>query len=260
MLKWLRRNRNLVRTTVSTLLLITALPLAIDAQASNRLFKRPKPPKTTPVAGPIVGLVGRGGDRPCPATPLPLVAVTPEQRVPNPASAAPTIQVWGKMTAANPTLWFYLPYSRKSAVTANFGFNGKETPITLPDQPGFVPVSIADLGELKVGQSYQWTLTVKCGIQPVVSGWIEWVEVDALKLQKLKAAKPTQQAVAYAQEGIWYDAVNILAIQRFQKPHDVTVNQLWQQLLGDLSDPQSPKEQRESIEKVVGQPIVQLPK
>jgi Domain of Unknown Function (DUF928) len=251
----------LIGITIATLCL-TACPWVFRAQATNRLFKRPKPPTTPPIAGPIVAPVGRGGGIVCPNTPLPLITLTPEQRVPNPSSAAPLIQVWGKMTAANPTLWFYMPYDNKGLLKASFVLDGKEQPVALPNKAGFIPVSLRDVdqAQLKVGRSYLWSLTVQCGLQPTVSGWVEWAEVDPLKLKRIKAAKPAQQAVTYAQEGIWYDAVNILAIQRFQKPQDANVNQLWQQLLVDLSDPKAPASQREFTEKVVGQPIVRLPK
>jgi Domain of Unknown Function (DUF928) len=240
------------------------LILPLSASASSIRFNRPKPPKTNPVAGPIVGSVGRGASLVCPATALPLVTLTPEQRVTNPNSIAPIIQVWGKMTAANPTLWFYMPYDKTSKLTASFTLNGITTPVTLPDKPGFIPVSVSSRPHLKleVGQSYPWSLTVNCGVNPNVSGWIEWVEVEPQTLKLITAAKPkpTQQAILYANEGLWYDAVNILAIQRGQKPNNQEVNTLWQQLLANLSDPKAPRTQREATQKVVSQPIVQLPK
>ena len=131
-------------------------------------------------------------------------------------------RVWGQTTAAQPTLWFYLP----SAVTP-------ETPIELIVQDaddntlyearlavaldaGTMAIALPETVTLPIGESHYWTMALFCDPQRpsssvFVSGAIERVDVAALEPLTKETARSLPQAETYAEAGIWYDALTVLA-------------------------------------------------
>ena len=131
-------------------------------------------------------------------------------------------RVWGQTTAAQPTLWFYLP----SAVTP-------ETPLELIVQDaedntlyrarlaveldaGTMAIALPETVTLPVGEPHYWTMALFCDPQRpsssvFVSGAIERVSVAGLEPITKETARSLSQAQAYASAGVWYDALTVLA-------------------------------------------------
>jgi len=172
----------------------------------------------------------------CPDTPLKLTAIVPHEI--DPSNEA--MLVWSQVAAKTPTLLIYVPYTAANGFPTRLtiedeNFNRvKRVPIKLPAKPGLVRIKIPSDVKLEPGTAYRWSYEVQCGSGPDdVYGWFQFVPMGAELTQKLKAATPVAQAEIYAQNGYWYDAVDVLAKQRKINPMDPNVTALWETLLQD---------------------------
>lgn len=148
----------------------------------------------------------------------------------------------GKTVAERPTFWFYVPYSPQAAPAGEFVLqaeNGKEvyrTAFTLPATPGFVSFSTPLAVEpLKINKSYHWYFKLYCEGQrlstPVfVEGWVQRVEKTSALKRQLQAAR-AREDIVYADNGLWYDALNYLAQLRLNNPSNSRVASDWASLL-----------------------------
>lgn len=148
----------------------------------------------------------------------------------------------GKTVAERPTFWFYVPYSPQAAPAGEFVLQQEDggevyrTAFTLPNTPGLVSFSTPLAVEpLKVNKLYRWYFKLYCQAQrsstPVfVEGWVQRVEKTPTLESQLQAAQ-SREDVVYANNGIWYDALNYLAQLRLHSPSNSTFNSDWAKLL-----------------------------
>jgi len=151
--------------------------------------------------------------------------------------------VWGRMTSKHPTIWFYVPY--RSGTYAEFILQDKEgteiyrdpKPFVLGSTPGVIGYDIPSIAtaKLKPGELYKWFLKVKCNPEgstdDYVQGWLQWFALDSSIESQLKTAEPLERAWIYAEQGIWYDALNILAELRYEAPENAANATAWNDLL-----------------------------
>lgn len=149
--------------------------------------------------------------------------------------------VWGKMTSKHPTIWFYVPY--RSGTYAEFILQDKGgTEIyrgsnPLKSTPGVIGYDIPPMttANLKPGELYKWFLKVKCNPEgstdDYVQGWLQWFALDSSIENELRTAEPLERAWIYAEQGIWYDALNILAELRYEAPENTANATAWNDLL-----------------------------
>ncbi|GAA6620837.1 hypothetical protein NUACC26_066550 [Scytonema sp. NUACC26] len=78
-----------------------------------------------------------------------------------------------------------------------------------------------------------------------VEGWVQRVNLEPTLRDRLKQATPQQQAVIYAREGIWYDALTSLAELQLANPQNSVLVEDWKSLLTTIG-----------LEKIVTQPLV----
>ncbi len=237
-------------------LILLTVPMAI-AQPFTPLFSHspqialqftlpPPPPDRSAPGG-----RGEGASRGCATGDKSLIALVPSYE---PASNEPAnngqasneqansvTQVWGLTTVERPGFWFYVPYEK--AVIQDIEFvlqtEGDETlyrsKINIPSQRGLVRVQ-PDV-RLETGKKYHWFFKVKtiCAAnQPVVLNYVEgWVQrqIPAGLSDRLTTATPQKRASLYAENGIWYDALDTLAEAHFTNPNDATITQDWTDLL-----------------------------
>jgi Domain of Unknown Function (DUF928) len=156
-----------------------------------------------------------------------------------------------------PTLWFYIPYpltAKQSVVLSIRKDDKKATPqrreVFIPEgaTPGVIAVQTPIALEMR--QAYWWTLTVSCEDEnptdadnAYVDGMIERTEPAAQLTAALQRhrADLRQQAVSYAQNGIWFEALNLFGELRRSRPQDPQLRNDWQQMLnkagvGEVSD------------------------
>ncbi|MEA5505874.1 DUF928 domain-containing protein [Halotia wernerae UHCC 0503] len=224
-----------------SLVLAVPVPLTHGRETLSQTvrFSPPQPPPDPPPGGRV-----RGGARRSPlcleAEPK-LTALVPSTKAP-----ASVINVWGWTTKANPTLWFYVPYTKNSAYSTEFVLQDQQSnpiyrqAIALPNQPGVISISLpANAPALEVNKQYRWFLTVYCEQEkqspPIyVEGMIQRVNLNSKVTQQLQTATPLQQSAIYAQNGIWHEALTTLAQLRQKDSQDAALKTAWRDLLTSI--------------------------
>ncbi|AFY66432.1 DUF928 domain-containing protein [Geitlerinema sp. PCC 7407] len=157
------------------------------------------------------------------------------------------------LSASEPlTLWFYVPYTEP--LEAELVLVGDESDysysVKLPNQDGIIGLQLPPqiTQSLRAGQRYEWFFSISCypanpSGNPDVSGWIEKVNSTALPPSK----NLRQKILRYAEEGIWQDALTLLANQRLIQTNDAIVQQDWTDLL-----------QAEDLDDFVDEPLVKV--
>lgn len=199
---------------------VGAFPLLLSNQASPDFSGDGRPGDRT----------GGGSRTPCPRINAPsTTALIPMNNL-------------GKTVSERPTFWFYVPYPPQAAPAGEFVLqeeDGNEvyrTAFTLPATPGFVSFSTPLAVEpLKINKSYHWYFKLYCEGQksstPVfVEGWVQRVEKTPALERQLQAAE-SREDVVYANNGIWYDALNYLAQLRLNNPSNSILADDWTNLL-----------------------------
>jgi hypothetical protein len=159
--------------------------------------------------------------------------------------------VWGQTTMAYPTIYFFVPFTSRSTQLEFFLQNQNneivyQSSIPTPAKDGIIGVRIPQSQQpLELSKHYRWTLKAKvsCGgsapEKKFVDGWIQRVSLPAgIDI----SSNPTQ---VYVDQGVWYDAVTSLALQRLQEPSNAQLNQDWRDLLGSSN-----------LEEIAGQSLV----
>ena len=125
----------------------------------------------------------------------------------------------GFTIADRPNFWVYLPET--SAKQAILTIKQKDkTPhwqqlVELSGKAGITGIKLSnDAPALEIGKQYQWAVILVCGNRPspndpVVAAWIE--RVPSAKVNPVDSTtEGLEKASSYAQQGIWYDALNAL--------------------------------------------------
>jgi hypothetical protein len=217
--------------TFSVALCVALAPFSseIPQLSAQPLFVSIKFPRT-PVGSPRSAIGGgtRGGSTSTVNHPSHLTVLSPQNNVVTTVSA-------------QPTLFWYIP--KTQAKSAEFVvYNNKEklvyqTTLALQGIPGVVKLSFPKTLELKMGQEYDWTLTLNQSPENEeqnrsVGGTIKRTALtSAQKAQLALARQPLKQAEVYAEAGIWQETINILAQLRFDRPSDRNINAAWKELL-----------------------------
>lgn len=161
-------------------------------------------------------------------TPLPLTPLVPN-------SAA------GLTVASHPTVLAYVP---KTNVDRGFfswqdqeGNHHYQTIVPINNKTRIISLTLPDKAPpLEVGKVYQWSLALMCnGIlrpdSPTLQGDIERIAMDEDLKSGVNNTNKLQDAVIYAQEGIWYETVAILAQLHKSEPLNADLLANWQELL-----------------------------
>ena len=152
--------------------------------------------------------------------------------------------VWGKTIATHPEFLFYLPQgSALEFVLQDEADNYiYQTNLQIPsDNQGIVSIPIPQTAtSLETNKIYQWTLSLSCDIDNpgafvYVQGSIEKVALEPNIQTQLETVDNTEKAVIHAREGIWYDAIALLAQLRRDDPNDEQINTMWNELLEQVN-------------------------
>ncbi len=213
----------LLKPIVLTLSLLgLLLPQSTIAATPWRVIYRP-PNRGAP------STTGTGGSRPgCPAMAKPIAAI------------APLKSNWGETIAARPTLWFYQPY-QGDAIELNLLDETTQTTAFKQiyksnKSPGIIPLKIPETAPaLKINQLYRWQINFICNGKTQqaynVSGTIVRRDVSQNLNYKLKLAKPENRITLLADQGLWFDTVNEMALMMRSAPKNPIVRQNWRSLL-----------------------------
>ena len=193
--------------------------------------------------------VGGGSRGNCIASQGHLVALVPENSV-------------GKTASNNPQLFFYVPETTKPHLLEFVVRNQQdelvyESMLQKSTRPGIISIELpANLqkDQLKTNENYHWYLSMICNQQKrshdiVVEGWIRRVELEPELTQKLQQANILEQASFYQDQGIWYDALSILAESKQSIESQINVKAKWTELLESIG-----------LKEFAEQPIVEVTK
>lgn len=260
-----------IATTIFALLLISQPSLANRSNDRPTINKTPSIPLITQVPRLIFnfnntktnrqsapGRRASGGRRPSSENPAcsqfldkGLTALVPERR--ETTENGEEMRSVLALSASEPlTLWFYVPYTEP--LEAKLVLVGDESdysyPVKLPNRSGIIglqlPPQVAK--SLRAGQRYEWFFSISCyptnpSGNPDVSGWVERVDPTALPFSN----NLRQKILNYAEQGIWHDALTLLADHRLIKTNDTIVQQDWADLL-----------QAENLGDFVDEPLVKV--
>jgi hypothetical protein len=188
----------------------------------------PPPPSS---AGTPRGRRSGGASRDdCPAVGTPLTALVPDNNL-------------GLTIAESPTFWFFVPQLPATARSGEFVLQDEKhndvyrTPFSLSGKPGVVSIRLPSnlQSSLKTDQMYRWYFRIYCQPQTTsvyfwVEGWVKQVALNPSLESQLEAAKP-REYIAYAENGIWHEALTKLAELRLSDPQNATLSENWTQLL-----------------------------
>lgn len=183
----------------------------------------------------------------CPNVSQPLTALVPTVAQPNRPSRGSAQTVWGLTVAERPTFWFYVPYTLNPEVGLEFvllddndnEIYKAELDATTPS-PGIVSVTLPPSAKaLDVGKMYHWYFMVYCAGENSVftEGAVQRVAPPPA-LVHVDQLTPREQAAAYADNGIWFDAMTVIATLHREHPNDGAIAADWAALLrsANLSD------------------------
>jgi hypothetical protein len=141
----------------------------------------------------------------------------------------------GLTTNSQPTLYWYLsePANARLDVTVTDDKSIDpllEQVIGIPKSAGIQSLDLAKAGAtLKPGVEYRWFVSLtpdekQRSNDVVASGTIEYVKPDAALASKIASADELTQARIYAEDGIWYDAIDSLSRAIAQNPNDSSLH------------------------------------
>ncbi|MFN6527157.1 DUF928 domain-containing protein [Nostoc sp. ChiSLP03a] len=237
-------------------------PASPQQPTSRPVFILPKAPAPlSPVSGRRTGMGSRDN---CPAVSTPLTALVPfqeEQKVGKQTNNSIIGTVEGLTTLERPTFWFYIPYTKNlSNSSAEFSLQDSaendvyRNAIALPSKPSIIGISLPSTASLEVDKTYRWYFKVRCNketasIPVYVEGGIKRINLDERVMQQLQAAnEPRQKIIIYAEKGIWFDALNMLAQLRISNYNDVSLEKDWQSLLQSIN-----------LDNIAIMPLIKLP-
>jgi hypothetical protein len=134
--------------------------------------------------------------------------------------------------SAHPAFFVHVPQSSPETPALFILQNeqGQElysTEFMLNGEAGIVGVQVPDsVPELEVGEAYYWQMVIKCdpdepSAENVVGSWITRVN------NRRTPVAARARAAAYANAGIWQDAVSILAKLRYADPSNAALAEDW---------------------------------
>lgn len=188
------------------------------------------PPPPSGAGAPRGRRSGGAGRDDCPAVDRPLTALMPDNNL-------------GLTVTESPTFWFFVPQLPAIARSGEFVLQDEKhndvyrTPFKLSEKRGIVSIRLPSnpQSSLKKDQMYRWHFRIYCQQQTTseyfwVEGWVKQVALNPTLENQLEAAKP-QDYIAYAENGIWYEALTKLAELRLSDPQNATLTENWAQLL-----------------------------
>lgn len=148
----------------------------------------------------------------------------------------------GLTVSERPTFFVYVP--KTTAKEATFSLQDAErnliyrTKVALRETGGVIRITVPEtVKALQLDNDYRWVVEIHCLADldpdnPFAEGWVRRTSIDANLAGKLETAKtPLERAIAYSQEGIWYEALVNMADAVRSQPQDSTLIQSWEELL-----------------------------
>lgn len=157
---------------------------------------------------------------------------------------APTEHQYGLTLVERPKFFAYIPpTSAREAVFSLKDEAGEviyQAKFAIAEAGGIAQISLPDTApSLEIGKTYQWGIAVLCSGKlradsPFVDAWIKRIQPSASLAEQMKQSSSLEQAKFYSMNGIWYDALMVLAELKSERADDTHVRILWKDLLGSV--------------------------
>jgi hypothetical protein len=157
----------------------------------------------------------------------------------------PKFQNWLTTVEGHPTFWFYSPVPLSEFATVEFELKGaaprkvfRRSLASTPTSAGVTSIRLPDTEPpLEVGQPYQWKLIFTCPngrtILAVRNSVTRIAPSPELTTELNSAKTPEAKASAYANHGVWLEALTLLGDRRRTDPSNAALNTQWTELLED---------------------------
>ena len=144
-------------------------------------------------------------------------------------------------------LFFYVPQT-ESPKTIEFVVRTREDQLVheafvqTTGQAGIMSVAIPELVKDNVSQidgDYHWYLSMICDPNQrskdmVLEGWIEYVELDNSVKDRIELSNDLEKSHLLRSEGVWYDALSLLAELKKLDSNVSSIQTEWSQLLESI--------------------------
>ena len=146
---------------------------------------------------------------------------------------------YGRTVAARPTFFVYVPPTSAKEVFFSLQDERRnqhyQTILKISGKGGIVSFTLPeDAPELEIGKNYVWFFApIQPGgiLQPDNYGAIGWIRRVESQTSQNATPTPLERATEYAQQGIWYDTLAILAAAKLAQPGNETLASEWKDLL-----------------------------
>ena len=147
-------------------------------------------------------------------------------------------------SASHPTFLAHVPSTSADKVYLRIKNHNEEydyaTVLPITGQGGIIRLTLpSEAPALEKGQNYQWFLALMCqGVlkpdSPTVEGSLTRVSTKITSSEQIKAMSQLEQAQMYAEAGIWYETISILAQLRKEKSEDSNLFSIWEKVLSSV--------------------------
>ncbi len=149
-------------------------------------------------------------------------------------------------TASNQlTFFYYVPFILKDApvqfelTDENDNTLYKQSFTLSNETPGIVQLDFSkqdNLPKLGTNRNYRWYLSINCNeddpsADPLLYGWVQRVKLSNAQKIRLAEANLQERLQLYAEKGLWYETLAILAQLRSSNPNDAELQMEWSELL-----------------------------
>jgi Domain of Unknown Function (DUF928) len=162
-----------------------------------------------------------------------LMALIPEKTVGINASASPKLFFYVPKIKETSTLEFVLRNQKDQLIYEAF-LSTEGNGIMSVEVPGEVNSSL-----LKADQKYHWYLSMICNNHQrsrdiVAEGWMHQKALDQNLQEKLNNASSLEKVAIYREQGIWFDALSVLAENLDSVTENTMLRQQWSEMLGSV--------------------------
>ena len=222
---------------------VSADETQLSQQSPLRLAQQFQPPNPGSLPGRREGGGTRGESWFADGTPP--IALMPESNL-------------GLTSAGQPMLYFYLPPEVAGFEAELYMFNeaGPEEGsliINLPQESGIIGIPLPEaIPQLSVDETYRWYFAIQ--VDPIdrsgdliLSGFVRRIAGDPALQQRLSTLPVEDHASVYGEQGLWFDAINLLASMRSQDPSNTQWVTQWESLLQSVD-----------LERIAAQPLLDV--
>ncbi|MGK7946370.1 MAG: DUF928 domain-containing protein [Microcystaceae cyanobacterium] len=154
---------------------------------------------------------------------LSLIALVPSQQIELTVTSHPTVWIQLSPTSAKRLIFNVQEQDNNQTVFQSI--------IPINNQLILIPLSIpSDSPELEVGKVYEWSVTLICGDIPHPNDPTISATIERISLPSIPALSDLEIAAWYAEQGIWYDALNNLALIH-ENNNSAEIEFIWQEFL-----------------------------